>query len=217
MSQLQEKAIPLLSSLIKDENIVISARDARMLAAWVAMATMVLEFDDRNTVVIAESERHWLKSLQLPPPTRWMIFAGRVNASLENEWYCHLPSCVLSTDNTVEITPVQTYPLNFQKSFLSLGNMVVVAFSATTNAANSASPFFDGPAKFAQRQGFTQLWPPTGRSTGWHSIPKRETADIEILAYKDMLKILQQRHEGVLRIITKPARTPLSSNSNDLD
>ena len=217
MSQLQDAAITLVSSLIRDEDVTIDARDATVLAAWTAMTTMVLEFDDIEHATIPGWERSWLRSLRIPPPMGWRIYAGRLNEKLQDEWYCHRPAALTYVDDVSQLPPTSAVKLNVQRSFLSLGKLAIVAFSTTSQAAHTIYPFSDGANRFADEHGFMQVWPPTNSKTKWRSLPTRKQLDLDMIAFANSPQILLEKYSGMCRILSKPPRnaTPTGAQGPD--
>ncbi|GEM_PF-6266284 len=78
MSRLQEKAKPILLPLVKGENFgfALSQAEAKLLAMWATMFTMVVEFADPKTVAITPDER---KQFHVSQETKehWSIWIGR--------------------------------------------------------------------------------------------------------------------------------------------
>jgi hypothetical protein len=76
MSRLQEQVKPILLPMLEGRwPNAISVWERRILAAWAAMFTMVIEFADLDTQVTPFAGRERLR-LTLEPPERWYVWIG---------------------------------------------------------------------------------------------------------------------------------------------
>lgn len=75
MSRLQETTKPSLVPLPIGSPATLHKRDLRLLSAWIAMATMIAEFDPTATVAISQEERTFLR-MNPRPPSHWRIWIG---------------------------------------------------------------------------------------------------------------------------------------------
>jgi hypothetical protein len=199
MSLLQDSSKNLLSKLIFDENITLSRRDKTLLASWMAMTTMVLEFDNSHRA-ITPRERSWLRSLRLPPPTHWMIFAGRVESDTNYIWYFQDPATAYRPGDTQPSSP------NIQRTYLSIGKVVLIACSATTPALKRNVTFDEANANFGDLHGFAKIWPPSDSDLKWHSLPSCTTSKIDQLAHAGITDILLEKYLGMLDILKRPPK-----------
>ena len=77
MSQLQERAKPLVLSLIEGCQIEFTKAKCELLSAWIAMSVMCSEYSDRSRVAIRPLDRKRLFESHKPPTTNWRIWIGR--------------------------------------------------------------------------------------------------------------------------------------------
>lgn len=199
MSWLQEAAKPLIIHLIHDEDVTLSLRDKTMLAAWMAMTTMVMEFDNVHRA-ISKRERFWLRSLRLPPPTHWTIYAGRVTAAADHTWFYHNP---VALRDKSEAQPVAA---NMQKTYLTIGNMLLIACSATVPDLIDGVTFDEARSDFGQQLGFEKIWPPSESELKWRALPNNPAIQIEAIANARRPHFLLAKLEGMLDILSRPPR-----------
>lgn len=211
MSQLQDSVKPVLTALIKDEAITLNSKEKNILAAWMTMTTMVLEFDDARNAVILERERNWFRSVVIPPPGRWMIFAGRLSATDNYDLYFHRPGTAYQSGTE----PHSSY--NFQRTFLAIGQVILVAFSATAIDADSVPPFAQGADEYARQTGFVKIWPPSELAINWHSLPIHTPVELEMLAYENSVELLLDKYFGILKIREKKSREKPNNPLNEAE
>jgi len=75
MSRLQQKAKPIMLPLINDEWRELDVDSQRILAAWITMFTMVIEFAHPMTAGVTAEHRRLFLNNQQPLPT-WLIYFG---------------------------------------------------------------------------------------------------------------------------------------------
>lgn len=152
MSRLDEKAKPILRSLVNGEKVEITTDSQAALAAWAAKSTITAEFLRPNEVAISESDRHHLMT-NLEPSSQWKILIAPYHGALWYTGYHHFP---------IRLGPagdVQTGPKNTQNTLFGLGRLLIYVVTFPHNF--SFQP--EGPGF----QSFRQIWPLTGRVISW--------------------------------------------------
>lgn len=200
MSWLQDAAKSLMSNLIRDEDVTLSLRDKTILASWMAMTTMVLEFDNSYRA-ISERERFWLRSLRLPPPTHWTIFAGRVIADAGHTWYFHDPAIIYRRGEPQPVAP------NMQRTYLTIGNLLLIACSATIPATQDGVTFEEARSDFGEQLGFEKIWPPSESELSWRALPAYPVIQIEVIANARNPNILLAKFHGMSDILSRATRS----------
>ena len=175
MSGIQSAVKPYLVPMLNGASIELSRRTQRLLAAWVAMATMCAEYTDRQTVAIAQTDRDRLFDAQVPP-SHWRIMLGRFKRGTWRGYYVHnvLP---FVEENAPKAKPGTLTPPNTQTTTLVVGEVYFHVMSSTiARRMIKRWRFPDAVAPF-----LTQLWPITGNLV-WPPVQTMGDNEAEIVA-----------------------------------
>jgi hypothetical protein len=160
MSDLQNKAKPILLPMITGSRKQLRTEEARALANWMTMFVMVYEWMDPDTVSIDFKERHKFKEHRRPHKNwaMWAIpFRGDsltfYHRALQVDEHTLLDKSI-SVDIPVDKTKIE---FSSQLTVIGIGRLCIAAYSATrrdyfTHLHNSASSaIYD--------TGFAPFWP----------------------------------------------------------
>jgi hypothetical protein len=75
MSKLEQAVRPILSPLIRGEEMVLSQDQQRVLATWIAKTAMTAEYRYPTVIAIPQVQRHALMS-KCEPPEGWLVGIG---------------------------------------------------------------------------------------------------------------------------------------------
>lgn len=88
MSQLEKRAMPILTPLLKSEATVLSVTDQRTVAAWAVLKAMVGE-SETGMVSWSFGERDRMQRLRLPPNRDCAVWIARINrGAWKPQWLC---------------------------------------------------------------------------------------------------------------------------------
>jgi hypothetical protein len=158
MSTIEGNAIQFATPLIQGESVHLAPRAQQILAAFLCLITMRLEFLEKSRVTKTQKRLH-LKQMQ-QPPTNWKIWIARFvgNPDDHNSHRCSLQ---LSTEgNLPPPNKVGLDYCNAETTTIVLGNLCAHLFS-------SAEPVMDGYEGIS----LTRIWPLTGHSIRSDFIP----------------------------------------------
>jgi hypothetical protein len=101
LSDIQNRAKPVLIPLIKGERTGLGHEAQRRVAAWCAMATMTAEFIDRdpNTITVPQSDRDLLRNNGTVPPG-WRIWLAHYRRYKWPAQWVHLTLPILEAKDT---------------------------------------------------------------------------------------------------------------------
>jgi hypothetical protein len=152
MSRLQDQVKPTLVPILEGkwpDNL--SSWDRRVLAAWAAMFTMVIEFTDPRTQATSFSQRENLR-LTLEAPKGWYVWIGLHEGPLWKVGYNHF-----GWGQPRELTDALP-PIEMQ----STGWVVGPAFFQTLSS--TIYGFKANEFAFAKKHGLSVVWPSDGRA-----------------------------------------------------
>jgi len=159
MSDLQNRAIPVLTPLFEGrfENLDVAAQTT--LAAWSAMATMTSEFlaRDPQKIVVTQAERWWLKD-NLTAPSNWRIWIGRYKRKTwGGQWVrVTLPIRTAEEIQNGEISDLRTP--NIQTVTFIVGELYVTVLSAPQHL-HEIVDLWDWRTAARARNRLQQIWP----------------------------------------------------------
>jgi len=155
MSTLEEKAKPILRSLIRGNQLVLSSRDRELLATWLAKTAMTAERYESGTGAIPQSDRDWMRDYQMPP-VRWFIAIAGIHS---RKWHTavHRHGALLGKP---PIVPGGRIAQDTQQTTIGLGWFLGVAVSTTCggvefNLANDTEGWL------------RQIWPAVSGEVVW--------------------------------------------------
>jgi hypothetical protein len=160
MSDLQQKAKPILIPLINGETVVLDKEKQKIIAAWATMSCMVAEFFSPEKAAISKAEREWLWK-NGTAPENWKIWVGNYK---RGNWVGHWVHNTLPIVDEIDpkLSEKKTPKPNTQTSTYVVGQLYIHAFSC---------PF----PEFVHRCGlsntgakkFAQIWPLRESMIAW--------------------------------------------------
>jgi hypothetical protein len=166
MSQLQERAKPILLPLIKGERTVLGLDAQRLLAGWCAMSVMTSDFFYPETQAIPRADRDYLRDHWMPPSDTWKIWIGRYT---REKWQAHYikNSMPITEEDIAEEGDSHVPRSNSQMTTIVVGQLYIHAFSC---------PFAWLIEKIATipANGFkkvAQIWPTREHFIAWPTDP----------------------------------------------
>jgi hypothetical protein len=154
--QIQDKAKPILTPLIINEERILSESDLHIVAQWMVMTVMTFEFDDRPTVAVPAFQRIQLYRSQ-SIPEGWKVWIGRYSGQEWKERPRHVAG-KMSKDGTAT-------SYNTQATTIVLGSLILYAFSTTES--DDIEP---RPDNLPNAVGLIQIWPPRDEALEWSQV-----------------------------------------------
>jgi hypothetical protein len=146
MSRLQSQAKPVVSSLIKGEWTTLNDVQQKLVASWMAMTTMVLEFADIATIAIPTVERERFYVVKEPAP-EWYIWIAPYEGEAGSGAFWHTGFRI------GDISDIGRFAgMNIQVTTFNLGRTLFHCFS------NYSTLYFQ-PVGFSPQLGLIQVWP----------------------------------------------------------
>jgi hypothetical protein len=146
MSGLQTQAKPLVSALIRGDWVSFDQSEQKIVASWMAMTAMVIEFADVSTIGVPRASRERFFVIK-EPPLDWYIWI----APYEGESHSAFWHTGIGMSDTTDINSLAG--CNVQITTFSLGKTLFHSFS------NNSSLYFQ-PLGFGPQLGLIQIWPP---------------------------------------------------------
>lgn len=159
MSALQTRVKPSVARLIRGEKFRLDEHAKKELAAWVAMAVAVSEYDDPETVAVSQTNRDWLYATQTAPPD-WRIWFGDYSRETWTPSWIRHHLLVVPSDVTEPV------------SASSDSNTQIVTYVVDRlliHVMSSAIADFVAGWRWSTRQSncLRQIWPHTPFSVTW--------------------------------------------------
>ena len=161
MSQLQERAKPLLLPLIKCEAAAFSYEDQELLSAWIAMFVMVAEHFDRYKVVSTKKERQYLRR-QLKAPPNWNICIGDHEKKTWPGLLAHFAVPLRGSKHYPKLMDNGLPRPNTQTMTFVVGRLFV-------HARSSATDLFEN-TRLVRPDILAEIWPIRRRIIGWPKV-----------------------------------------------
>jgi hypothetical protein len=164
-TKVDECARPILTSLIKGQQVRVSASDQIKVATWATLKAMVAEFAESECVTTHHMQRRRLLLRQLPPLHGWAVWIAHY---VRKEWlpsWISIPFLVFLTDLPL-CTQIDGLPttIAMQPRKLSASSLFM------SYVLRSPMPGFAAPKwKFNIPRGqlLFRIWPPTDASIIW--------------------------------------------------
>jgi hypothetical protein len=131
LSEIQNRARPLLIPLITGERIALGSVAQERVGAWCAMATMTAEFIDRDptTIAVPQSDRDWLRNNGMAPRGWWIWLAHYQRRKWPAQWV-HLTLPILAAKDVPE-NAAEVYVMpNTQVTTFVVGSLFVHTMSS---------------------------------------------------------------------------------------
>lgn len=150
MSVLQNKTKPILTPLLSGDWSNLSEADLPILAAWVAMTAMVIDFENRGTQMISPEVRADFRKGK-EAPANWEIYMGAYD-DFQDRTYLHSTRRLYIDYDNGDREPTD----GISWTSIGLGKVRFFAMSSTELYANVADP------DAMSRAGYWRIWPPCG-------------------------------------------------------
>lgn len=159
MSELQNRVKPTVSRLVRGECFRLDESSKNELAAWVATAVMVSEYDDPETVAISEVDRAWLYASHRAPPD-WRIWFGDYSRDTWTPGWIRHHLLVVDDDAGQLVSPASSS--NTQIVTYVLGRLLIHVMSSAVTGIVTGWTWGDRQASCLR-----QIWPSTPFSITW--------------------------------------------------
>ena len=145
MGKIQENAKPILIKLLKGNWPEWNKSSIEIIATWVTMVTISIEFADRKTQTVSDEERAEFRN-SLLPGKNFLVYIGLCNTGYSAASFWHRAGCFLNddSDNISKKANTQTTTLYFGKTFFHVF---------------SSSKIYLEPEEYAIELGMRQIWP----------------------------------------------------------
>lgn len=170
MSRLEERAIPLLTKLMKREPCVLGPDEQALLSAWIIMKTMVIEYGSTAVPLSKQHEREHVRDTQTPPNHGWQVW---IAAHEGRKWKSGLMRQTAGLAFAPEGSPPPEFGsvgINIQFVLLGLGQLI---FVVCANQTHRELGFPDNVSHIIRR-----IWP-TGPAVRWPPIVTLTDAQID--------------------------------------
>jgi hypothetical protein len=169
MSRLDENVKPILTPLVCGQALVIDSQSQAILAAWVAMKVMIIEFDEPSVVLSSQVHRTKLMN-SLEVPDGWQIWLGHCQGLPWKQRLVRNSASWAFTDDAMDGAPIPN-----TKSFsLGIGELFVQVLITAINGLYFTPP--PDAARFLR-----PVWPHDA-DTRWPPGATLKTVDCDILA-----------------------------------
>jgi hypothetical protein len=129
MSRLEASARFTLVPLIEGKPAVMAEQRQRVLAAWVAMKSMVIEFSNAEDAVTKEDEREFLM-LHMEPPPNWRIWIAKQHGLRWRTGLVRAANTIgFASEGGTKVLPDSSFAKNTQSITLGFGQLLIHAFS----------------------------------------------------------------------------------------
>jgi hypothetical protein len=156
MSELQNRAKPIVLTLAQGQSTTLSPADQKLLCAWIAMGTINSEYFNPARVAISKTDRaHLWKTKNAP--MHWKIWIGDFQRTNWPPYRIHNAWVVLNETST------SSPPPNTQTTTLVFGRLYVHAVSSDIPEIVSRFRFPEPVEKYILHQ----LWPPQSATLAW--------------------------------------------------
>jgi hypothetical protein len=186
MSQLEERAKPILLPLMAGEKTNLSPEAQRILATWATKTAMVAERSFPREIGISQAEREWIKNRD-EPPLNWRVWiAAYDDAQWKNlSIYQHRGRLQHSP---IRRPGVATYYV--QTTLFGLNHVLFLVGSTFW-------PGFHSILQGGDRASVLDIWPPRARSLLWP--PARILRDPQANALANVLTLTKSINQSLNR------------------
>ena len=141
MSRLEVAVKPILTPLILDEAARFTRDELRILAAWITLKCMVIEFADApENVVSTQEERTFLMDEKIPPAS-WRIWVARHEGELFDAGFIRVAVTLAFAFGGLKPTTMDgTLAKNTQSITFGIGKLVVHAVTTRDPRAEGLGP-----------------------------------------------------------------------------
>jgi len=157
MREIENKAIPVLTSLIKGEETRLSPEQQKIIATWVAIKVTILEYDRGGKRVSSAIQRRRLMKNRRPPRRGWKIWIGTLDYTWEHSIATNYLSLLLKPAK--KDAPVR---FNSQTAAYALGKFFVYVVRSPRELVIER---WSHAISIDSR--LRRIWPPSGFSLSW--------------------------------------------------
>jgi hypothetical protein len=159
MSEIVDKAKPIVRSLLLGKSMVINPTQQRELATWIALCCITAEYLPGNDIVVPASHRRYLFRHHRPPE-EFSIFIGHFSGRKHDQFYrqraYYLRESLNSLPNSsVPVEFEDAGPFNTIESIFILAAILSYTFMTTSSPRNSVT--FE---TWANPDILIRIWPP---------------------------------------------------------
>jgi hypothetical protein len=167
MSRLENAAMPIAGPLFQNRTSVIQTFDQRMLAAFLCLINMRVEFTNIATQAASAEDRQWLMKT-FEPRNNWKIWiAHYAGKNPETDWCRHYGLDLVDSP----INDGQPPKCNTQVTTIVIGHLCAHLFS---------SDFL--PLEEYEQPALARIWPPTNFDINWGDVRYISVENIRVLA-----------------------------------
>lgn len=162
MSDLQQRAKPLLLSLIHGEATALDADSQKIVAGWIAMTVTVAEyFGRKENITITASDRQHIRRTQTPP-SRWKIWIGHYTRGNWKPHLVHNTFPISSSKHRIKRNELGSPRPNTQTTAFTVSQLYIFAASSVTDIFEEwRFSTIAGAAKLRQ------IWPLSRNIVAW--------------------------------------------------
>ncbi len=160
MSQMQEQAKPFLVPRLQDNwSEPLGENGQRIIAAWAAMFTMVIDQADQSTIAISPKERSAFRISREPLPG-WIVFLGR-NSGMPTKFYHQ----TLGIEGPGWSQEDHSRSQNTHLTTFTVGAMLLQTMSSQVDFYKR-SGFHAHAPEYARHLGLLWIWPMQSQDIG---------------------------------------------------
>jgi hypothetical protein len=166
MGRVETAAIPVMTALIKGEQVSVQVHGQRTVAVWATLKTIIAEFDDPATQVIPNSTHKWFFENKRPPNSDWRIWIGHYQGRRWRTRYRHIGAGFVIPARPPVFPRIVADPPKLgygQASTFVGGNLLIHVVSASAPVLTN----FDLPDRLLAR--IFRIWPPRTDALCWPS------------------------------------------------
>lgn len=167
MSQIQNKAKPILIELILGTKKVLTFEEQMLICPWMIMTDMTAEYTDPATMTTSKEQRSDFKNSKLPP-TGWLVFAGRYKG---DQWKTRFNHKALQTK--------RDGPYDIHTTLFVVGEFFFTVFAVYENSFEPMDEFL---SEFVKAFPLIRIWPKTKADIVWSELAFLSDSDANDLA-----------------------------------
>jgi hypothetical protein len=174
-NDIQETAKPFLIPLFEGIPTLLSEEAQRRVSAWIALATIVAEFDRRSEKAIPDKERLLFFKEKAPPQETWKIWIGAYAGTAAQGFYWHTTIPISSPEHVPEGGDPDFPWAHTQTTTFIIGKLYAHVFSCPVTDAIAKLKM--GPRGTAV---LSQVWPVVSPTVPWPKdlLTERDAASI---------------------------------------
>jgi hypothetical protein len=161
-----------MTPLIQGEKATLTEEQQISISRWMAMKSMVAEYDDPRRRGIDNDEHHRFYSNRTLSP-RWRIWIGHCDGATWKARYFHSGGFVIPIRNYLDGERQDTRPPNTQRTMIGLGRLILSSIYCSDDSATIEYP----------QPGFLETFPPTVRTLDWPGRPTMSDTEADTIAY----------------------------------